>query len=106
MTDITNNDAEVSTNSNYTICDRTGFKLLPKADRLSKVRKEWTGLEVRADSLDPRHPSEHVRATIDRQTGPVNPEMPDTFVKGGVWLLAGGDGYVIGTEGGAIGIDG
>lgn len=70
----TNADAQIELESRYTICDRSGFKQLPYIDSASKLRTEWTGLGVRTDSLDPRHPQELLGSKQDRQVGAQNPE--------------------------------
>lgn len=43
-------------------CDRTGFKVLA-----SKAKKEWTGLIVRDESWEERHPQDFLRGRPDRQ---------------------------------------
>jgi hypothetical protein len=49
----------------YRICDRTGFKV-----RAGKTRKEWTGIIVRSDVWEARHPQDFVRGTRDDQRVP------------------------------------
>lgn len=42
------------------ICDRTGFK-----GKKSEMRKEWTGLWVRKEKWEPRHPQDLLRGRKD-----------------------------------------
>lgn len=46
-------------------CDRCGFDFLN-----TQISKEWTGLRVCHDCLDPRHPQERLRGKADRQSTP------------------------------------
>jgi len=79
-TPIVNADATVEL-SQYEICQRTGFRMLPQHDYLSKMRIEWTGLGVRSDSFEPRHPQDYVNSVAERaQTGPESPESDDVFI--------------------------
>jgi hypothetical protein len=67
--------------SSYEICQRTGFRQYPTWDPLSKMRIQWDGLGVRADSLDHRHPQDFVKSRgNDHQEGPQNPESDDMFL--------------------------
>lgn len=80
-TDITNAGATTDNPVNYEICDRTGFRQLPQIDKLSKMRREWTGYGVRAASLDTRNAQDYVASRgNDRHVGPQNPEPTDVFV--------------------------
>lgn len=61
----------------WVICDRSGFKV-----RMSDTRKEWTGLRVRKEDWEPRHPQDYVRAVKDDQRVPdARPEPADTFLE-------------------------
>ena len=61
------------------ICDRTGMKV-----KASQTRKEWTGLIVRKESWEPRHPQEFIRGRPDRQAvQDPRPEGTDLFVTPG-----------------------
>lgn len=80
-TDITNDNATTDVPTNNEVCERTGFRQYPQFDRLSKMRIEWTGYGVRADSLDPRNAQDYVAARgNDRQVGPQSSELDDVFV--------------------------
>jgi len=80
-TDITNDGATTDNPVNYEICDRTGFRQLPQIDRLSKMRREWTGYGVRAASLDIQQPQDYVASRgNDRNLGPQSPENNDRFI--------------------------
>jgi hypothetical protein len=58
------------------ICMRSGLKTRP-----SELYREWTGLMVRREDLDPRHPQDFVRARKDDQTVPnPRPEPTDIFL--------------------------
>lgn len=61
--------------SNYEICDRTGFRVLP-----GELVKEWTGLKVRRQSWESRHPQDFVRARTEHPKGSQRPEQPDQFL--------------------------
>ena len=78
--DPTNSTAQLEIRSNYEICQRTGFKMLPQHDPLSKMRIEWTGQGVRLMSLDKRHPQDRLGQKQDRQTGPQSAELDDVAV--------------------------
>lgn len=78
---ITNANATTDVPRNYEICQRTGFKLRPRHDRLSKIRTEWTGYGVRMESLDMRNAQDLIRSKPERQGGPQYPEIDtDTFI--------------------------
>jgi hypothetical protein len=47
------------------ICDRTGFKM-----KRSQCLKEWTGLIVRRESFEERHPQDFLRSFEDHQAVP------------------------------------
>ena len=68
------NDNTTSAPSNYLMCDRTNFKV-------DELKKEWTGLMVRPESLEERHPQEFVKSRGgEREYGPQNPEPDNTFI--------------------------
>jgi len=79
-TEIANANA-VDGFSNYEICQRSGFRQYPTWDRSSRMRVEWNGAGVRAESLDPRHPQEFVQSrSVERHTGPQSPEGDNSFI--------------------------
>lgn len=62
--------------SNFEICDRTGFKQYPWG-----LQVQWDGVAVRKKSFEARHPQEILRHRgTDRQRGSKNPEPEDVFV--------------------------
>jgi hypothetical protein len=66
-------------NRPWGICDRTGFKV-----RHDTLRREWTGLMVRPESYDKRHPQDFVRGVPDKQSFPnPRPRPADVFVSPG-----------------------
>jgi hypothetical protein len=71
---VENNNA-IEIQSNYEICDRTGFKV-----RRNGLRKEWTGVMVRPKSWERRNIQEFVRGVGDEQTGSPRPEGDDLFI--------------------------
>lgn len=78
---ITNDGATTDNPINYEMCDRTNFRQLPQIDPLSKMRIEWTGYGVRADSLDMQNAQDHVASRGgDRQAGPQSSELNDVFL--------------------------
>lgn len=80
-TDITNDGATTDNPVNYELCQRTGFRMYPTHDPLSKMRIEWTGYGVRAASLDMQNPQDYVASRgNDRQIGPQSPENNDRFI--------------------------
>jgi len=83
-TPITNAGATTDVPKNYEICDRTGFRMLPQHDRLSKMRIEWTGYGVRADSKDTRNAQDYISSRQDIQEGPQSPENNDQFISDSV----------------------
>ncbi len=61
------------------ICDRSGFKV-----RHDTLKREWTGLMVRPESLDRRHPQDFVRGVPDKQSFPdARPRPADVFLEVG-----------------------
>lgn len=70
-------NANVTTNvpSNYEICDRTGFRVMP-----GELVKEWNGAMVRRESWEARHPQDFVRGRPEHPKGSPRPEQPDTFI--------------------------
>ena len=75
---VQNTNATTDVPTNYTICRRTGFKILPH-----DIMLDGYGNWVRRESADQRHPQERVRATQDRQRGSVSPEPDDRFLSDG-----------------------
>lgn len=71
---ILNGDA-VPFPSNYEICERTGFRVLP-----GQLRKEWNNTMVRAKSFEARHPQDFVRARAEKLEGSIRPEQTDRFI--------------------------
>lgn len=60
----------------YRMCDRTGFKV-----RAGRTQKEWTGMIVRGQSWERRHPQDFVRGVRDDQTVPMpRPRQVDLFI--------------------------
>jgi hypothetical protein len=60
----------------YVTCDRTG-----DAVRVEDTRKEWTGLRVKTEVWEPRHPQDLVRGRVDKQSVPdPRPMPPPIFV--------------------------
>ncbi len=60
----------VSYPDNYTICDRSGFRVLP-----AEIKANWDGLFTRAVSFDIRHPLDFIRSrTESSKKGSRNPE--------------------------------
>lgn len=74
MTDITNENA-VEVPSNYEVCQRTGFRV-----PIGELVKEWSGLWVRKQSLDHRHPQDLVRSKTDKGKTSVSPEPDEVFI--------------------------
>jgi hypothetical protein len=75
-TAITNTLAS-ETASNYEVCQRTGFRL-----PAGKLEREWTGLYVRPDSIESRHPQELLRMRAhEKPHDPGNPEPDDRYVE-------------------------
>lgn len=72
-----NTTAENPPPDNNLVCDRTGF-IVPVKEGLVK---EWTGLMVRKESRDPRHPQELVRPRPEHPKGSPRPEQPDVFTE-------------------------
>lgn len=58
-------------------CDRTGFIV-----HASETVQEWTGLRVRRQSVDERHPQEFVRGRPDDQSVPFARPEPDPVFLG------------------------
>jgi len=70
------NASATETPSNYEICQRTGQKL-----KVGELKKEWTGLKVRPQSWEPRHPLDRVRAVgLEQSRGSPSPEPADQFI--------------------------
>lgn len=77
-TSVTNSNASTDVPSNYSICARTGFRVLP-----GRLIKDGYGQWVRPESADQRHPQELVRSRPEKQRGSVSPEGTDTFLADG-----------------------
>jgi len=73
----TNSDA-TEEDSNYLICQVSGFRV----SRNEGLARRWDGLWVRRESLDQRHPQDRVRPVKERGgRGSVSPEPADVFVE-------------------------
>jgi hypothetical protein len=70
-----NANATTDVPTNYEICDRTGFKVLP-----GTLVKEWNGAMVRPQSWEARHPQDFVRGRPEKSKGSPRPEPADTFI--------------------------
>lgn len=70
-----NSNATTDVPTNYEICDRTGFKVLP-----GTLVKEWNGAMVRPKSWEPRHPQDFVRGRTESPKGSPRPEPADVFI--------------------------
>jgi hypothetical protein len=58
--------------SNYTVCERSGFRLAE-----GEGQQTWDGLLTRPYSYDHKHPAEFARHIMEREhRGSVNPETP------------------------------
>ena len=74
-TAITNPTAS-ETPSSYEVCQRSGFRV-----PVGTLIREWTGLWVRPEVWEARHPSELLRLRAHEQPHPLgNPEPDDTFI--------------------------
>ena len=72
---ITNNDAE-AVSSNWVHCDRSNWRVYPGG-----LKKEYTGMMVRPDLHELRHPQEEVKSKGgDKAPGSLRPEHEDTFI--------------------------
>lgn len=70
-------DQEVGAEDNYLICDRTGFKLRIE----DGVVEEWSGMKVRKQSWERRHPQDFIRSRAEsRRNGSPRPEQTDSFI--------------------------
>ena len=61
--------------TNYEICERTGFRVLP-----GTLREEWSGQMVRPASYEPKHAQLMIRSRPETQKGSIRPEQDDTFI--------------------------
>jgi hypothetical protein len=69
-TDGFDNGVVVSYPDNYTVCDRSGFRVLPE-----EIVRNWDGLWTRQASFDHRHPMDFLRPRTESQRkGSENPE--------------------------------
>ena len=73
--EITNSNATRGV-TNFSIDDRTGFKVYPG----ELIRDGHMNIYTMPKSYDPRHPQEFVRGTVDRYPGSRSPEQEDTFI--------------------------
>ncbi len=74
MIALITNDNTTSAPSNYMHCDRSNF-------RTDELKTEWSGMMVRPEDYEERHPQDFVRATPgQKDIGPQNPEANDTWV--------------------------
>jgi len=74
-TEIENLAAEVVL-SNYVMCDRSNWRVYP-----SGLKKEYTGMMVREDLHELRHPQEEVKSRGgDKEPGSPRPEGDDVFL--------------------------
>ena len=73
---VNNNDR-----SRFEICQRTGFKQLPRWHPLTDFDQDGYGEYVRKRSVDSVHPQDKIKSTENAaQTGPQYAEPTDTFV--------------------------
>lgn len=61
--------------SNYEICQRSGFRV-----RAGTLVREWTGLWVRPEVWETRHPQDFVRPIPERHRDTISPETDDEFL--------------------------
>lgn len=61
--------------TNYEICERTGFRVLP-----GTLVEEWTGTMVRPESYEPKHPQIMIRSRAEKLKGSIRPEQADRFI--------------------------
>ena len=70
------NDAAETVLSNYVHCDRSNWRVYPGG-----LKKEYTGMMVRPDLHELRHPQEYERSRGgDKSPGSPRPEQEDTFI--------------------------
>ena len=68
------NNNTTSAPSNYLMCDRSNFKV-------DELKTEWTGLMVRPEDYEERHPQEFVSNAYNQiDKGAQNPEDNDVFI--------------------------
>jgi hypothetical protein len=82
------------------ICHQCGFK-----KKSSEITKQWDGLLVCRECVDPRHPQDFVRGRRDRQTVPFsNPQsLTPTFASGDYYADQNSDIYI--DDGGDVYVD-
>lgn len=95
------NDSATPGETNYLICDRTGFRVSVSEG----LHREWNGRMVRRQSWEARHPLDYIRArTTERAGGSPRPEQADQSVDWGYILDENGNwvldehGYPIAEE--------
>jgi len=76
---VNTNATTDGTESNYLICQRSGFRVSTKEGLVQDG--ERTGLWVRKEDYDPWHPQNAVRSVPETDsTGSVSPEQEDIFI--------------------------
>ncbi len=75
MIALITNDNATSAPSNYLMCDRSNFKV-------DELKTEWTGLMVRPEDYEERHPQETLGKAphFHKDFGPQNPEPNLEFI--------------------------
>ena len=74
--DYSPSNADATTEpSHYEICQRSGFRV-----KAGELVKEWTGLYVRPQDWEPRHPQDFVRPVVERHRDTISPEPDDVFL--------------------------
>ena len=72
---VANADAETVA-SNWVHCDRSNWRVYPGG-----LKKEYTGMMVRPDLHEMRHPQEYEKSKGgDKAPGSPKPEQDDTFI--------------------------
>lgn len=71
------------------VCDRTGSLVYA-----SETKKEWTGLIVREDVWEPRHPQDFVRGIKDKQAVPEPRPEPTGLTSGPLQIAFASDGNI------------
>ena len=80
---ILNLNATTNVPVNYVMCDRSGFRVMPRGP--GKGRREFYGALVRPKSYESVHPMDNIRSpNPETQRGPKRPEQNDTFISGDI----------------------
>ena len=80
MIALITNDNTTSAPSNYLLCDRSNFKV-------DELKTEWTGLMVRPEDYEERHPQEFVSNAFNQiDRGAQNPEPDNVFISTAVTI--------------------